>query len=182
MAPTIRRVLLRASLALVLAAPGAAAAQPGSPVELPGPGERVRVEAPSFARGPLVGRVDSVAADTLFLRGAGGGLRAIPVGAVRGVQVSRGSRTLRGGTRGAVIGAAAGGAVVTSLIAFTDHDCDYCLGRGPDVLALAFAAGAMVRVLPGAAVGALLGADRWRPLPPAAQAGGGIRVGLSVRR
>lgn len=149
------------------------------------PDLRVRVMAPPYLQKPRVGRVDRVVADTLFLR-TRDTLHAVPLAAVASVQVNHGSRAMRGAGRGALIGALTGGMLFATMVWFSDPNCDYCLpGRDQDAARVGFAIGGVLGVAPGALVGAIVGIDRWQPLPAAGQgseaAGGGVRAGLVVR-
>jgi hypothetical protein len=181
------KILSRVALAVLLSFATLAqveAQSGGSVVPTLTPGMRIRITAPSYRQAPRVGRVHTVTADTVFLREQNT-LHAIPLDAVTAVQVNRGSRAMRGAGRGALIGAATGGALVAALVWFSG-DCDYCIPGGePEYAAIGAGIGAVLGLAPGAAIGAVVGSDRWHPLAvdglAGAARGRGVRAGLVVR-
>jgi hypothetical protein len=107
-------------------------------------GQRVRVTAPSVARGPVVGTYLSAASDTLRLLAGGGGARlAVPFGAVQRFEVSDGRARGTWAKRGALAGLGLGLAV---------------LGAGDSSEGLMY----LILAPPlGALAGALIAPERW---------------------
>lgn len=115
-------------------------------------GTRVRVAAPEVLPSRITGRVAEMRSDTLLLM-RGRNDVAVPLTAVRSLEISRGRDRLRGGAIGVLAGAVAG----LAWGAILDVGCtDYCFGVvvGP----LLFA--------PIVGVGyALVGTERWERIP-----------------
>ena len=155
--------ILTAALLLAAAATGAAAQH--RTLE---PGDRVRVVAPTFHRGPLRGEVVRYVTDSLAVRESGGdSVYVLPLTQIRGLARNEGmqrGRSVRSGLRvGAFLGAAVG------LIAGP------FLAREEDTFVRNTALSGAVGTLTGAGLGALGGSlfagDQWQrfrmPPPPA---------------
>ncbi len=119
------------------------------PVE---PGQRVRVTAPSASRVALVGRLDSVDADSLRLRRAVEPSMAISIRDVVRLEVSRGRRRALGAGVGFAAGAVLGATV--GAVAYSGTDTP------KETVALGSAAfGGVVGALFGLLIGGMT--DRW---------------------
>jgi hypothetical protein len=158
-------------------------------------GARVRVVAAAgdgAVQRPLVGTVASHRADTLLLAVEGEtGPRTVPLAQVREIALSR-----EGGTHarsGALIGAAAGGIVLGTLIYLGERSSETCRTQctydNPAVVpmtALGVVAGAIGGAYVGRRIGSLLPAERWEVLPldrlGVALAENGFALRLAVRR
>ncbi|HEY7409235.1 MAG TPA: hypothetical protein VII13_00745 [Vicinamibacteria bacterium] len=145
---------LRTTAALALALTGAATAAAQALV----PGERVRVDAPGVGEGVLVGTLRAARPDGLRVQMEGRDwAMEVPLPAVRGLWVSRGTRSKA--ALGAVLGAAAGAAAGYFLFDEDEQVDGQGDGRG---LAMVFGGAA------GAAAGGLLGtafkSEKWEPV------------------
>ena len=158
-------------------------AQEPPPVKV---GDRVRVTAPHEDIFRDIGTLARIDADTLVV-----GARAIAVEWVTRLEVSRGQKSRVG--RGAVVGGLIGGAIGLGLaIAWVANDCEFADTSGCGSEVGIIAAGAAIVGLPGAGIGAAIGAvqrtDRWEEVPLdrlrvsfAPQRDGRFGLGLSVR-
>lgn len=167
-----------------LAPAGAVTLPAGIPV-----GARVRVRGPAAAR-PVVGRVAGVRGDSLVLRGRGDrGETVVALAEVRTLEIGSGrartASTLRGAAVGAVVGAAAIGA-----LAYRNAQRDEFLVEngevGRTVLWAAGLGGAPLGAVAGGLVGYGIGTERWVLLPPLAGVTvapgpqGGLALGLTL--
>jgi len=158
------------------------------PAGVPG-GTRVRVRGPAASR-PLVGRVVGVRGDSLVLRVRGDrGETTVALAQVRTLEIGAGrartASTLRGAAVGAVVGAAAIGA-----LAYRNAQRDEFLvdnGEvGRTVLWAAGLGGAPLGAVAGGVVGYGIGTERWVLLPPLAGVTlapgrrGGLALGLTL--
>ena len=122
------------------------------------PGARVRVEAPGIVAGKYVGTVLTRSADTITLGNPSGALVALPLGAIRSLEISRGKSRSAGAVRGMLWGAPIGAALGIFGIATAD-ECTACYESVGDAEALA--AFTVAGLLWGAGIGAILGRERW---------------------
>jgi hypothetical protein len=122
------------------------------------PGARVRVEAPGIVAGRYVGTVLARSADTLTLGNPSGAPVALPLGAIRSLEISRGKSRTTGAVRGMMWGAPIGAALGIFGIA-TAEECTGCFESVGDAEALA--AFTIAGLLWGAGIGAIVGRERW---------------------
>jgi len=122
------------------------------------PGARVRVEAPGIVAGRYVGTVLARGTDTLKLGNSSGAPVALPLRAIRSLEISRGKSRSAGALRGMMWGVPIGVALGVFAVATTD-DCDACFESTSD--AEGFALLAASGLLWGAGIGALVGRERW---------------------
>jgi protein involved in polysaccharide export with SLBB domain len=158
------------------------------PAGVPG-GALVRVRGPAAAR-PVVGRVVGVRGDSLvLLRSGSRGETVVALAEVRTLEIGAGrartASTLRGAAVGAVVGAAAVGA-----LAYRNAQRDEFLVEndevGRTVLWAAGLGGAPLGAVAGGLVGYGIGTERWVLLPPLAGVTvapgprGGLALGLTL--
>lgn len=122
------------------------------------PGARVRVEAPGIVAGKYVGTVLARNADTLTVGSPSGAPLALPVHAIRTLEISRGKSRSAGAVRGMMWGVPIGVALGVFAVATAD-DCTACFEATSD--AEGFALFTASGVLWGAGIGALVGRERW---------------------
>lgn len=122
------------------------------------PGARVRVEAPGIVAGRYEGTVLARSADTLTLGNPSGAPVALPLGAIRSLEISRGKSRTTGAVRGMMWGAPIGAALGIFGIA-TAEECTGCFESVGDAEALA--AFTIAGLLWGAGIGAIVGRERW---------------------
>jgi hypothetical protein len=178
----IRRILLLGGwLATAHQAAGAQASAPDSVLQV---GTRVRVFESSPATRKVVGHIAALDGDTLTLYAKDSRVRAVPLGFVDSVQVSRGRRHLPAAFLGVFAGAAAGAALLGGTGILLDT-----FGTPSDIPGVAF--GLYYGVLIGAPVGAVVlgvrGFEAWAAVwPERVSSGptpaGSMAVGLSIRR
>lgn len=164
---------------LAFAAP--AAAQPAA--RGIGPGDEVRVRAPSAGPEVIRGEVLLYQGDTLALRQAGTGREfAIHVDSIRGMALNLGfdrrRSTIRGARLGLFLGAAVGG-VAGPFVAMEGTEEDF-----GTTSALVFAGGALAGTGLGALGGAVFARDYWQsygmPIRRARVTLSADRVGISI--
>jgi hypothetical protein len=173
------RSCVTSALATMLLVPAEARAQepPASPVTV---GTRVRVRAPSVAKGRVEGTVVEIDEKSLLIGVSEdrAPLR-VPRQAITQLDVNAGKH--RRVLKGMIIGAGLGAASFAVLLASTD------LGPSTSDYAEAAGLGALGGGILGAGIGALIQTDRWSPVPaervrlslgPAR--GRGMAVSLSV--
>jgi hypothetical protein len=122
-------------------------------------GTRVRVVAPEALPSRFTGRATGIQGDTLLLMKENEDL-IVPLATVQLLEISRGRDRVRGPTYGMGIGAV----VIGTLFAATNSNpspCDYVCLTVPQ----AFALGAVLGIIPGTVVGALIGKERWERIP-----------------
>lgn len=130
-------------------------------------GQRIRIESKEISPGRLVGRADSIKADTLILFVRSGSTdsyyRRIPITSITKYEVSIGRKTntRKGTLYGLIIGSAIGGMIYMGE-ASGEHDCHYC-GDIPPAAAVIPILGGL-----GCGIGALIGTisktDRWQEI------------------
>lgn len=175
------RTLFTVTVVACIACPQALAQTP----VVPRVGQRVRVTSAVEHTPVMTGVVGAVGPDTLLLRADGTGstvATAIPVGNIAQLDVSAGrhSHWVRGGTIGAIAGAAAG--AVLGLATF-DEDSDWLFNRGATAMMAAIVC-APVGAAVGIVVGALVKTERWETVSPvwnAPPATSDSRLSLGVR-
>lgn len=175
------RLLIPTLLTLALAAPLAAQTPPALR-----PGDDVRLTSPN-ASGRFV--VQELSAETLTLRDDDGAVLHVPITSVRGLSVSRGSRTAGAGAlRGAGVGflAGAGTGILAGLIAGDDPPSTFIsFSKEEKALALGILLGG-TGALAGTVIGLVAPGEKWERVGlDAARAGvsadGGVALGYSVR-
>jgi hypothetical protein len=170
-------VLLGRALVLawaILLAPARAAAQEvpaGDSWPTLAPGDRVRIEAPSLGAGRREARVLALRSDTLVLSGGfrpGGGLETalVPLGAVRSLEVQRGTKSnaWKGAKIGAGVGAAFG--LVLGIAAAAESDSGDLVEFGPEVIPVGMLVLGLTGGTLGAGIGALSRGPAWEPVDP----------------
>ena len=148
-----------------------AGAQVQTPSQLPRVGDRVRIVAPAVREDRYVGRVESLARDSIVLDTAGVRRRlgfdtgpvlveefrrvTIPTSAIQSIDISAGRTHRRSTVKGALIGAAGGAALfgATNLPEINPTFSDFLEGAG---------VGAVIGVVAGGVVGYLLGGEKWQ--------------------
>ena len=147
------------------------------------PGARVRLRVPTRSSKAVVGFVDALRHDTLFLAGSSlGQLDQIPLAAIERLEVNlkRGSGS-KGVGIGAGVGALAGGAVGFAVGSASEEDCSgqvLCF-EGLQTMSSTFA-GALIGGLLGAAVSAAGSGDKWVDVPVGELRVSPQAVGLSL--
>ena len=120
-------------------------------------GARVRLQAPTVARGRVIGTVARTEpAAIVVLRDAGGEL-TVPVAALLEMDVSRGTSSGRGALKGAIWGGGAGLAVGALVAVSTKSEDYYAPMSDGQTVALLTISGAAI----GVPIGALIGCERW---------------------
>lgn len=126
-------------------------------------GLRIRVLAPAVAGNRLAGRVEAVSSDSLALVHRDTTLW-ISWASVQALDVSRGKRRALGALQGAGVGALIGG-ITMACVAAASHDPEHSeWTRGADA-AIGFAVGGLMGAWSGAAVGVMVGRERWERIP-----------------
>lgn len=130
-------------------------------------GSRIRVQSVTVGRTWLIGNLQAVQGDSLWLlTGEPPKSMTLAIPALARLELSRGRRRQAG--RGAWIGAVAGGALGFFLGVATYEECDACFGPDPGVMGNGIL-GSLVGGVFGLGVGALVGgsirAESWRPVP-----------------
>lgn len=157
-----RPLALAILLALVAAPAPSAAAQSAEPrlAEVQ-PGSRVRVVAPGMLAGRYVATVITRTADSLVLAAPNTVPIRLPLAAITSIEISRGSSRWLGAQRGMAIGTPIG-LGLGLLLAAAAADCHNCSAAASNRGAW-FANGLLSGVFYGAAIGALVGRERWEP-------------------
>jgi hypothetical protein len=167
----IRSAAVMLAFGGILGAARAADAQMRGPAQLPRVGDRVRVVAPSIRDDRYVGTVESLPRDSITLDTAGVRRRlgfdtgpvlveeyrrvTIPTSAIQSIDISTGRTHRRSTIKGAIIGAAGGGALfgATNLPEVNPTFSDFVDGA---------AVGLVVGAVAGGVVGYLLGGEKWQ--------------------
>ena len=132
------------------------------------PGARVRIQAPGIVAGKYTGTVLSRSADTLVLGAPNAAPVRVPMDRISVAEISRGSSRMLGAGRGILWGVPIGlGLGVLAAVSSDNPDDYYCSGL-PDCgetsgsyKAGLIVGGAGAGLLWGAAIGALVGRERW---------------------
>ncbi|MFH1699829.1 MAG: hypothetical protein ABIE07_04505 [Candidatus Zixiibacteriota bacterium] len=125
------------------------------------PGQRLRIKAPDISPSRIVGRVDSIKADTIFLVARQGAknpyIRRIPIASIVNCEVSIGRKTnaRQGALYGLIVGSVLGG--VKSLIG---DDDSYDMAEGPAAIPILGGLGCIF----GAVFGTIAKTDRWQEI------------------
>jgi hypothetical protein len=147
------------------------------------PGTRVRLRAPDVVAGRLEGVVVARGADTLALTRPNAVPVGIPLSAITAAEVSRGKSRRTGAVRGALWGAGVGVALgVLAAVAPDDCSGEECEDVPSDVETIVIMP--IASALTGAAIGAVVGAERWERLaiPTRAALAPGAARRLGARR
>lgn len=151
------------------------------------PGVRVRLEAPGIVAGRYVATVLSRTADSIIVGMPNATPVRVPIASITGIEISRGSSRMVGAQRGIVWGVPIGLAAGLLTYAATPA-CTRC---NPDDLnphSGAFIVWSAVSgVVYGAAIGALVGREKWERFDTRSRAAfevrsGRLLVGLSLRQ
>jgi hypothetical protein len=141
-------------------------------------GAVVRLHSPRIVPAqPLVARLDTLTADSVVFRYESGGMlqpsRALPVGAVSRLEVQVREPVRHGGTKGLLIGAAAGGLLGWGLGRLGETSSTADCAAGPCISPGQEGAGTALLAVLGTATGSAVGwwvgrhwkARRWREVP-----------------
>jgi hypothetical protein len=132
------------------------------------PGSRVRIQAPGIVAGRYVGTVLSRTTDTLVLGSTNAAPVQVPIARITSAEVSRGSSRSLGAVQGLKWGVPIGLALGVIAAASSDNpDAVYCTGfdncgqSDAAYRARVITAGVVGGAIWGAAIGALVGRERW---------------------
>lgn len=157
------------------------------------PGSRVRIQAPGIVAGKYVGTVLSRTADTLVLGSSNAAPVQVPVARITSAEVSRGSSRGLGALQGLKWGVPIGlGLGVIAAAGSSNPDNVYCSGfdncgqSDAAFRARVITAGVVGGAFWGAAIGALVGRERWERFDVTPRSAfdyrdGRTRFGLAIR-
>jgi hypothetical protein len=147
------------------------------------PGARLRIQAPGIVAGRHVATLLSRSADTITIGGPGTVPIAIPIARVSSMEISKGKSRSLGAVRGVEWGAPIGaGFGLLTLGAI--HDCRNCNPQEQPTDGGWVAFSAVAGALWGAAIGAIVGRERWESFDLSHRAALGVRpsnVVFSIR-
>jgi len=181
------RHLIRRSLLLQIALLGVPFTMAGAQLSELQPGARVRIQAPGIVAGRYVGTVLTRGVDTVEVGAPGTAPVRIPLARITSAEVSRGSSRTLGAIRGMVWGAPIGLAIGIVAAAGTDDD-PYCFdscSTGGSNKAELIAGSTLGGAFWGAAIGAIVGRERWERFEIAPRSSVDVRngrtsIGLAV--